>query len=358
MIKALQERQNQMKNANKDNTQDSWPKEHPRENSNGVTKANSGAKERSSSLQQEDITVSESRNNDNVFVTKSHVEFISNEEDYMVFVKYADYSSDLTKVVSISKSKIHEIRIESPHIFEKYFSMENIKDKEIKPLLKFDEDKNVFVLERYNEDILAYLNIWSGMNPVVKYASFPRIFKLLEQDLIDISEEAKNKLSYVDNKTKISELISSELKTKHYGNFFSFKKNMGEDELGVLELDKVQVIRNKVFILSNLIVSDFSSGDKEALLINPKNGAKYKVKFYKLTESLKRVLSKGREISIMVDKVLGSYDSGYKVINPTIVPKGFKASNREYAKCPRMYPSDCYNALYYEYKYRNSIKKL
>ena len=304
----------------------------------------------------EDIIVYDEVNLDYLHINKTHVEFVCKKEDFEILSKYADYSSILTMVISLSKNKINYVKLNSPGVLDKYFKVEEIYKDVKKPMLMYNQDKDVFYIDNFSVEILSFLEIWTEVNPVVKYASFPRLFMLLEQNLIDVSEDAEKRLSYLTKNDNIEELISSNMRTKHLNKNFSFKNECGKDKIKSLEFDKVKMVKNKVFILKDLIVKEFDGDNKKAILINPEKGSKYIAQFYKYSASIKRSMLPGREVSLMVTKVLGDFDNGYRITEPIIVPNGFKLSHIEYAKCHRKYPSANYNAILSEYNYRKQYK--
>lgn len=285
---------------------------------------------------------------------------VKDENDFNELSTLADYSSKLTGVISINSDKILEVRSRFPNTFNKYIK------KDYDEILKAHNEnkttaywnKNSVWLKGAPSDILCYLEVWTEYKPIVKWASFGRFLELVSQGLIELDDELKEKLGPINKDTKVTDMLTSVMKVKkHYDKVnWSFAKGYPDNLISELNIEDFPVKRNPVMILRNLIVTGVNAEKREFYLYSPEKDSKYTARFYKLQPAITRTLVEGKEVSMIVSKVVGSKERGYFINQPIIVPSNFKVKYIECAKPSRLIPSENFNALRSEYLFRKKLK--
>ncbi len=296
--------------------------------------------------------------------TNNKIEVIvKDENDFMKLAQLSDYSSTITGVLAINKTRLSDIKKRFPKEYDKWLveevnKLEEERIENVKAEAYFDEKKGTIWLRNAPADILCYLEVWTEYKPLVKWSSIPQFFQLVNQGFIELDESLKNVLTKVDENTPIKEFLTAKMKTKkHMGTpNWNFNSLYGNDPISVLNLDELRIIKNPAMILPRLIVKSFDPDTKEATFFGIENGTKYTAKFYAVHPSLRRTLIEGREVSLMTSKVMGTEDRGYHMNQPIIVPLGFKLRYHSYIKPPRTFPTKNINALKAEYDFRSNLE--
>lgn len=278
----------------------------------------------------------------------NHIEFqCFDKDDFEFFKKYADYTSDLTHVVSIPGTKISLLKGDNPNILNKYVVGENIQS--IKPTAYYSKDK--IYIRNADIDILNFLECRSTYNAEVKIKNLKDLFTLIDSNIVDVDQSLKDKLYPLTPDSNISELLSSKGQQNFRGQRFNLTK-VG-DKISDLEFNKFPAINKNYFVRNGLkIVKEYD--EKTKCIECKQNGVSYKLFLYYFPPAMSTQLQLNRTVNIMSEKILGNDEDGYKVFSPSIIPNGFgqKVIKEKVIKCPRSIPMLLYNSAFAEYNYR------
>lgn len=280
---------------------------------------------------------------------------VHNAEDFTKLREIADYSSELTKVISLTDQQIMAANAKYPGLLQKY-EVKEAKKETIKAVAKYVNGK--IIMENATADLLLFLQVYSSMNPQVKTGAFDRFFIALEKGFIELDKSLSDSLTPLNYKATISDLLASSGRIRFRGRLWSLN-TLGKDSLvqKTLLFHEARVIKTRMLPLNNITITSHDIEAGTTQLFDSVKNRKYTGKFYSRSPLLKQVLKPGRILNLVVSRVYGNETNGYTLNAPIIVPEGLDLKEFVTLKSPRTIPTSFYNAAWYEYKYRQKLKK-
>ena len=279
---------------------------------------------------------------------------VGNIEDFNKLKEIADYSSELTKVISLSDDGVLQANIKFPGLLKKY-EVEKVEVSE-KAIAKYKNGK--ILIEKASADLLLFLQVYSSANPQVKTGAFDRFFIALNNNLIELDQSMKDLLTPMNYKSTIGELLSSKGKVRFRGKLWSLNE-LGKDERiqKTLLFHEAIPIKTRFLPLKDMSIIEFDSVYGITKICDPIKQIVYNVKFYSHSPLLKQILKPGRIINLITPRIYGDKKNGYTLNSPIVIPRDLDIKEIETLKCPRTIPVSFYNAAWYEYMYRFKLKK-
>lgn len=282
-----------------------------------------------------------------------------NEEDYELLKDYASYKSDRTYVCEFTQLGLEAIRQRGlGDVLAKYVTEEvedQIKQSVTEKVPKVKIVKKKVVIEDPTYEVLSYLDSRSVVNSEVKIGNFCELFTLIRQGFVVPDESFAKVMQPMDEESSVTELFSSNGGVRFRGKLWRIKTELSDWKVKDLKFEDAQKLVNKYKLFRDLKVVEFDSSTNEVSLKDEERGQEYKSKLFYVTPVMKVLFKKGNSVSLVTKKVYGQSEGGYLLINPVVVPKGFKSELDVRLKAPRSIPTVLYNAAYAEYVYRSSL---
>lgn len=280
---------------------------------------------------------------------------IKNEKDFAIARTFSDYNSPRTKVCSFSPGGVKNLNAYHPEILKPYLDNKNkaILDKGIPTPTAIVTAKGKVFIENGNIEVLSFLDVRSLANPEMKIVNMWKLFDLIEAGLVKASNEFLSLMSHVNEDTLVTELFASTGSMKFRNKLWSLK-NLGED-FRIKDLDFAGMKSKEKHFMNtgDLVVKEYYADSKTLLLHKIGDHKMYTANFFYVTPNMISMFQKGKILSLATEKAYGSKESESKLVNPIILPRGFKMKNRTLLTCPRTIPSALYNAAYAEYLFRS-----
>lgn len=277
---------------------------------------------------------------------------INNKSDYDFVKLYSNYSSDRTRVVTLSAQDVNSINKKYPDLLNKYINNEDydkVNSTIPDPKVKLKDGK--LYLENGNIEMLSYLDARSDIDPEIKIVNLKKLFDLINNDIINTTEDFDDIMYPLNEESYVHELFASKGKMRFRKKLWSFQTYDYNMKIKDLEFGKAER-KTKNYMTLNLRVKEFMPDSKTVSLIGNNKPTAYVAKFFYITPNMVNLLREGRDITIASEKAYGSGKDGYKLVNPIILPKGHNIEQITNLKSPAIYPTALYNAAYSEYMYR------
>lgn len=280
---------------------------------------------------------------------------VTDTKDFEKLSEIADYSSVLTKVISLSDEGVVQANIKYPGLLRKY-EVENNNIVVEKAVAIYKNGK--ILLENASADLLLFLEVYSSMNPQVKTSSFGRFFIAVNNGLIELDKSLEEILTPMNYKSTIGDLIASKGKVRFRGKLWSLNELGADNKIQkTLLFHEALPIKTRMLPLKDMTVIEFDEVHGVTKVSNPSNELVYSIKFYKHSPLLKQILKPGRVINLITAKIYGDKKNGYSLNSPTIIPRDLNIKEFHSLKCSRSIPINFYNAAWHEYMYRFNLKK-
>lgn len=279
---------------------------------------------------------------------------INIKEDYDRIKLFSDYFSDRTKVCSLSADGVSRLNSYHPGLIQKYVleEKEGLLEKVApKPKAVLDNKNRVFI-ENGNIELLSFLEARSLSVPEIKIANLWKLLALVKDGIVDGSEEFMALFTGISEEDPVSKLFSSTGRMKFRNKLFSLQ-DLGPDfKIKDLNFDKAKSITKNYLNTGDLIVNQYYPESKTLMLQKIGDHRSYVAKFFYVTPNMISMFQKGRILSLASEQAYGSESDKYSLVDPMILPRGFKMKRRTLLTSPRSIPSLLYNAAYAEYIYR------
>ena len=265
--------------------------------------------------------------------------------------KYASYSSEITRVCSFRPELKQMLISYGLEIKENNFESSNNK-----PLLTV-QGSNIMKLENASSSMLYYVGCRSEFDPTISLKNTNEVCKLIENNLIDKSQDFNELYSKMNYRSKIKDLICASVKFYGKGRLTDYV----DSEATIQSLLSPNNIKTKTIkykqakckILEDL---DDKSETKEKYweckVQEEKTNQKFILRFYYKAPILKSFLFKDNIISFSTSKLLEEND--YIICyDPIITPNDLLLISDEFVSPPnRKIPADLWRNAYYEFKIR------
>lgn len=273
---------------------------------------------------------------------------IKDEKLYYELKQYANYHSDLTKVCSFRDELADLLKDKGLE-----FNYEN-KNK-IKPLLDI-QGRNIMKLVNAPAEMLYFVGVRSEYDPTIPIRCMHEVSLLIENNLVDLSDNFKEVYSKLSYRDKISELISAKVKFYGKGALIDFiDPDLTIQSLQINDCKEKDLAFKQLSLEVTEPIEELAKYH-EIKAIEPSTGHKYTLRFYSKAIILKSIAFKGNKINISTNKII-EQNGSYVVYDPFILPKGLMyIKDVMYTPPGRKIPVDLYRNAMYEFMYRYNAK--
>lgn len=301
---------------------------------------------------------------------------VLDERDFQELKQYADYYSNVTKVMSFNVNVLDKGILTLNKYFDKEYLSEKSKEN-CQYIVDFDnENKKIYLIAPDSYiDFCGGIKAKNGKLGFVSMDALKFVYILLKYDLVKPGENFMKWFSPLQTNALLSELHSFTQNTNFRKKRWSFKRyykeelekknsKLSEDDLTPNGTDLFKTDNQKIpnFTELRLKIIDINYKDKKCLCKSLSNNQTFKIQKFGWIPFSLGCWDEGKDIRLLVNNIYNNSDEEFfNIINPVTLPEDIEIENmNEFGTelgtlINRRYPANLLNRMYFEYKIRRLL---